>query len=349
VDAAGNLYIADYSIRKVSNGIISTVGTGGARWLKLDTAGNFYFTGSDDRVYKLANGILTTIAGGCSTCPPVGDGVPGTRANLAQVGGLDVDSGGRVYFADVFGVAALSPWQGAPVSTIASDGILNAASFMPGPVAPGSIATALGSFGLNTPAQATTAMLPTALSGLSMQLQSGIGAPLFYASAGQVNFQIPWELSSQSSVPISAVLNGTSGPTQILKLAPFAPGIFAMNGRGTGQGAIVDLSYRLVDSTNPTTAGNVIQIYCTGLGAVTNASPTGTPASMTTLSPTTVTPTAKIGGVEALVQFSGLAPSTVGEYVVNVQVPPSVTPGFSVPVVISIGGVTSNAVTIAVQ
>jgi uncharacterized protein (TIGR03437 family) len=150
-------------------------------------------------------------------------------------------------------------------------------------------------------------------------------------------------------VPVSALLNGISGPAQTLKLAPFAPGIFAANGQGTGQGIIVDLSYRLVDSSNPATAGSVIQIYCTGLGAVANEPATGDPASATTLSSTTVTPSVTIGGMGTTVLFSGLAPGSVGEYQVNVQVPAGVATGPAVPVAMSIGDVTSNTVTIAVH
>jgi uncharacterized protein (TIGR03437 family) len=53
--------------------------------------------------------------------------------------------------------------------------------------------------------------------------------------------------------------------------------------------------------------------------------------------------------VPAAVVFSGLAPGSVGGYQVDALVPPGSAKGVSVPVVISIGGVTSNAVTIAVQ
>jgi uncharacterized protein (TIGR03437 family) len=93
----------------------------------------------------------------------------------------------------------------------------------------------------------------------------------------------------------------------------------------------------------------MIQIYCTGLGAVTNPPSSGSPASATTLSRTTTTPTVTIGGTTAVVSFSGLVPGTVGEYQVNTQVPTGVAPGPTVPVVISIGGATSNSVTIAVK
>jgi uncharacterized protein (TIGR03437 family) len=49
------------------------------------------------------------------------------------------------------------------------------------------------------------------------------------------------------------------------------------------------------------------------------------------------------------VVFSGLAPGTVGEYQVNVQVPAGVAAGDAVPVVLTIGGVQSIEVTIALR
>jgi uncharacterized protein (TIGR03437 family) len=56
-----------------------------------------------------------------------------------------------------------------------------------------------------------------------------------------------------------------------------------------------------------------------------------------------------IGGIVAQVSFSGLAPGAVGLYQVNVQVPVGAPAGDAVPVTLSIGGVDSNTVTIAVQ
>jgi uncharacterized protein (TIGR03437 family) len=138
--------------------------------------------------------------------------------------------------------------------------------------------------------------------------------------------------------------------TQAITLAPFAPSIFSMNGQGAGQGAILDTSYRLVDSSNPASAGaTILQIYCTGLGAVTYQPLSGSPPLTNQLSQTTTTPTVTIGGVQAQVLFSGLAPGSVGEYQVDALVPAGSPKGAAVPVVIAIGGATSNTVTIAVQ
>jgi alpha-tubulin suppressor-like RCC1 family protein len=80
------------------------------------------------------------------------------------------------------------------VISINSGGIVNSASSVPGvPVAPGSLASVYGSFPIAGTSQADVAPWPTSLSGLSIQI-GGIPAPLYYASATQVNVQIPWEL-----------------------------------------------------------------------------------------------------------------------------------------------------------
>ncbi len=63
----------------------------------------------------------------------------------------------------------------------------------------------------------------------------------------------------------------------------------------------------------------MIQIYCTGLGAVNSPPASGSPASSTALSRTTTNLVVKIGGIEEAVLFSGLVPGTIGEYQVNVR------------------------------
>jgi uncharacterized protein (TIGR03437 family) len=59
--------------------------------------------------------------------------------------------------------------------------------------------------------------------------------------------------------------------------------------------------------------------------------------------------TVTIGGVPVVPSFAGLAPGWVGLYQVNVEVPPNAPVSDAVPVVVSVGGVTSNQVTMAVQ
>lgn len=236
-----------------------------------------------------------------------------------------------------------------PGPSINPGGVVSAASYA-APVAPGSIAAVYGNFLLGSPSVALSIPLATTLSGLAMEFGSAGSAPLFYVSGEQVNLQIPWELAAPSESQLTASIGGQTSAPQAVNLAPFSPGIFSMNGQGTGQGAILDSSYYLVDASNPATAGkSVIQIYCTGLGAVTNQPPSGSPAPFSPLAETAMPTTVTIGSVPAQVLFSGLTPGLVGLYQVNAEVPAGAPSGLAVPVTISIGGTTSNAVTIAVE
>jgi uncharacterized protein (TIGR03437 family) len=376
VDASGDLYIADRGncrIRKVTkDGIINTIaGMASPNQgcfeqefrilpgrLAVDAAGSLYFSDGDGvRIVKLTNDLLTTIAGGGPNFP--GEGAPGALAAVAGAAGLALDSRGRIYFAESNSpdggqrLRMLSPSTAytPPPPGIATAGVRNGASSALPSVAAGSVATIFGSFGFGSGVQAGAMPLPTSLSGLSIQLLTGgvsINAPLSYASASQINVQIPWEVAGQSQVSIRPVLNGISGASQMLQLAPFAPGVFTIATYG-GVAAVIDSSNRLIEFTNPTTAGSVIQIFCTGLGPVTSAPRSGSPPSNTTLSRTIATPIVTVGGLPATVLFSGLAPDTVGEYQVNIRIPDGVPPGLLTPLVLSINGIASNTVTIPVR
>jgi uncharacterized protein (TIGR03437 family) len=369
VDSAGNLYIADTEnqrIRKVSSGIITTIAGNGTlgssgdngsptnaqlnlpTGVAVDSAGNLFIAQPlGNPIRKITNGIIATIAGS-GTQGFSGDNGPATSAQLYNPNAVAVDSAGNIYVADTLNnrIRLLQP----PLS-INPGGILNAASSAPNtPVAPGSIATVYGSFLIASLSTATAAPLPINLAGLSLQFGSSLPAPLFAVSSGQINFQIPWELAGQSQTSLSASINGQTSPAQTLNLAPYAPGLFSTNSQGSGPGAILDSSYNLVNSSNPATAGvTIIQIYCTGLGPVTNQPPSGSPPLTNQLSQTTATPTVTIGGAPATVLFSGLAPGSVGEYQVDALVPAASSKGAAVPVVIAIGGATSNTVTIPVE
>ncbi len=329
------------------DGILAVNAGLGTSGIALDSADNLYISdATNNRIRKVSNGVITTIAGGGTQ---FGDNAPATKAQLPNPQGIAVDANGNVYIADYYDqrVRLLTP-SGIPSVNIG--GVVNAASSASdSPVAPGSIATVYGNFLVTSLSTASMTPLPATLGGLSMQFGSGISAPLFAVSGGQVNFQVPWELAGQSKSSIAVAVNGQASVAQAIALAPFAPGIFSMNGQGTGQGAVLDASYRLVDASNPVTGGSVIQIYCTGLGAVTNQPATGSPASTSQLSSTTTTPTVTIGGIQAQVLFSGLAPGSVGLYQVDAFVPAASSKGASVSVAITLGGATSNTVTIAVQ
>ena len=242
-----------------------------------------------------------------------------------------------------------------PVLT--SAGLVNGASFRGVFPAAGSIASLFGSNLASSPAFADTLPLPAALNGVTVRLND-ISAPLLYVSPGQINFQIPWELSGQAEASLTVTTaGGTSRPITIYPAA-FAPGIFSVDSRGTGQGVVLTANtWELAapsgsipgSAARPAARGEIITIFCTGLGDVTNRPPSGREASADPLSETTAVAAATVGGMPASVSFAGLAPSFVGLYQVNIRIPESAPAGDAVPLALTIGGVSSNAVTIAVE
>jgi len=123
LDAAGNLYIADFGnnkVRKVSAaGIISTIaGTGTAGYsgdggqatdaklyhmagIAVDNAGNVYIADSWNNAVRKVNtsGIITTVAG--NTSPGyTGNGGQATAAELDDPNNIAVDAAGNIYIAD---------------------------------------------------------------------------------------------------------------------------------------------------------------------------------------------------------------------------------------------------------
>ena len=86
-------------------------------------------------------------------------------------------------------------------------------------------------------------------------------------------------------------------------------------------------------------------IYCTGLGAVSSPPEDGAVGNGQS---TKATATVTIGGVNATVSFSGLAPGFVGLYQVNAEVPMGVGSG-NQSVVLSIAADSSNLVLLPVQ
>ena len=235
----------------------------------------------------------------------------------------------------------------------------NAASMAVAPAVPGSLTAVFGS-GLAYASGTTQPGVPVSsngaadtLFGLTMQT-NGIDAPLLYASPGQANIQIPWELAGQMQVTFLVTRNGTTRMMTI-PLAPYAPGVFSTNQGGGAQAAALIASTPPViaapagtfPGSRPIHAGEYLSLFGTALGAVDSAQITNQHAACCVS--TTATPVVTVGGVPAVVQFSGLAPTLLGVYQVNVRIPSNAPTGSTVPVVLKIGGATSNTVTIAIE
>jgi uncharacterized protein (TIGR03118 family) len=229
---------------------------------------------------------------------------------------------------------------------IAANGILNGATFAPGPLAPGSIAAL---FGTNLTDNGSSCLPPACnavfrkdqrlnatMAGAQVEV-NGVPAPMLYATPIQVGIQIPAELTVGSTATVQVIVDGQPSAASTLSIGAFSPGIFG--------GGIAHANNTAVTTASPAVAGETVTIYTTGFGQTSPAVPTG---ELPTGTVATVTmPTVTIDGLPAQVQFSGLAGCCVGANQINVVVPSAVRTGTNVPVVVSISGQQSNTVNMA--
>jgi len=229
------------------------------------------------------------------------------------------------------------------------DGWVNAASFdRYKPLAPGMIFSLFGSNLAEGRNLASQIPLPRTLGNIKATI-GGYEAPLFYADGGQVNAQVPFELTPGVATLVVTGKDAAGAPGTVT-IVSAQPGVFTVSQSGTGQGVVLDGLNNLVDSSHAVKAGEAVVIYATGLGATSPAVATGQAApAVPPLALVTTPVKVTIGGVEAAVEFAGLAPGFVGLYQVNARVPAGVSPGNAVPLVLTQNGVASNTVTIAVR
>src|SRR3984893_18526340 len=174
--------------------------------------------------------------------------------------------------------------------------------------------------------------------------------PLLFTSQNQVNAMMPYGITPGTYQLIAQKDNRLSVP-QPGTVAAAEPAIFSRDSSGEGQGgAFVYLTATarlLAEPARPAKAGDILIIYCAGLGAVDPPIDAGVAVDhlISTVNPVGLT----IGGVQAQVLFSGLTGNLTGLYQVNAKMPDSVAPGDAVPVILSVGTVSSPPVSMAVR
>jgi uncharacterized protein (TIGR03437 family) len=177
--------------------------------------------------------------------------------------------------------------------------------------------------------------VPTTL-GEACLTMNNIKAPLFAVSPGQINAQVPFEVSGNATMVLRTP-GGMSDPYTVT-VASSAPAVFhtATAGPETGLAALYRaLNGEPVTLANPVHPGDYLVIYATGLGATSPAVATGAAAPGEPLSQAIVVPSVTLGGVALPVLFAGLVPGQVGVYQINVYIPAEVPRGMEVPLVIS--------------
>ncbi len=251
------------------------------------------------------------------------------------------------------------------------------------PVAPGSMVAVLGENLLGeTPAacaapQAESFPLPLSLCAVRVLFDER-QAPLFAVGPQRIYAQLPAAvgleaIEADGVAPAAVVVQmiDTSSYPRRFSAAAHAPGIFTMTGAGTGQGAVAlagttvlaaapgfsaDIGLAqpadgvgIYTASRPVQAGDIVEIYATGLGPTAPPAADGENAcgpqgvcladgSNLILRRTVEQPQVWIGGVEVAeedVLFSGLAPTLAAVNLVVAAVPPGVEPSVAAEVLIA--------------
>jgi uncharacterized protein (TIGR03437 family) len=222
-------------------------------------------------------------------------------------------------------------------------GVLNAASFAGGAVAPGLIVTIFGT-GLG-PADLTVAAVPdrqfpSELSGTRV-LFDGAAAPLIYVSATQVSAVVPFGLAGRSTTVMEVEARGVRSQSVFMPVAAVAPAIFTQNAQGFGPGAILNEDFTVNGPDRAAAPGSIVVVFGTGGGVVAPATEDGRLADAA--SNTVARVTAEVDGQPADVLYAGGAPDLIaGVLQVNIRLPANLGPG-ELPVIIRAGETASQA------
>ncbi len=245
------------------------------------------------------------------------------------------------------------PMLSPSVPTIASAGIVNAASGVSGGISPGEIlaiyGSNLGPAPLTSAAPNSDGRFERVLAGTRV-LFDGVPGSVLYTSAGQVSVIAPYYLYWKNGTAVQVEYNGVKSAAVTIPIEQSEPAIFTLNSSGTGPGAILNQDYSVNSSVNPAARGSVVILYATGEGQTDPAGTDGLLANAPLPEPRLPVSVA-VGGINAEVLYAGAAPTLVaGLMQINITIPPNAPIGGSVPVQLSVGNITSPAgVTVAVK
>jgi len=214
---------------------------------------------------------------------------------------------------------------------IAADSVVNAASGIGGTVAPGEFVAIYGS-GLGPATPVTSGFVEKGLGGVRV-LFDDTEAFLSYSAAGQINAVAPYGLTPGEITAVRVEYEDRRSTPVNLLVAASAPGIFTMNGSGSGQAVVVNQDLTFNSAARPASKGSVVALWLTGQGAVNPAGADGRapvipPYSMPAAA-LQVTLGGRTLGPEAI-DFAGLV--YLGVTQVNVRIPVDAPSGSSIEI-----------------
>lgn len=221
-------------------------------------------------------------------------------------------------------------------------GVVNAASYVGGSVAPGELLTIFGTgFGANPIAAASygsDGYLPVEV-GATRVYFDNIAAPMIYSYSQQVSVVAPYGISGTTQVQVEYA--GLRSQPVAIPVGASAPGVYCYAG-GTGQAVAVNTYLDGTGAFNidrPVPAGGYLTFFITGEGAPSAPWADG----VLPVSPLFPTPagqvTVEVGGVLSACVYNWVGMIYAGVTQVNACVPAGAPTGDAVPLQVTVGGV----------
>jgi uncharacterized protein (TIGR03437 family) len=293
---------------------------------------------------------------GSEACQPVPVALRPPATFLWEVDPFQLKGGGSGIIENA-GVDYILPyWMARYYGVISSGSGIQSAAAPGTAIAPGSLASLYGQNLSATTAQAGSLPLPVSLGGVTLAVTDSAGvqraAPLLYVSPNQINFLVPDNVSSGTATFTAA--GGSAAQSFTGTVQTVAPGLFSMNGNGSGVAAALAVA---VQAGNPQLQSPVPVFQCGGTGCVSVPIALGVDRPVyisfygtgirnrSSLANVTVT----INGVSIPATYAGPAPGYPGLDQVNVGLTLDLRGAGECNVAVSVDGQTSNVVTINIQ
>jgi uncharacterized protein (TIGR03437 family) len=238
--------------------------------------------------------------------------------------------------------------KGGVLPIFTAGAVVNAASGIGGAISPGGFVAVYGS-GLG-PVQGVKSDVAVKVLAGSRVFAHGTEAFLTYSSATQINFLVPNSTIGNPTTDIQVEYQLLqSGSTPVLVI-PAQPGIFTVDGSGSGPAVAVNADGTFNSEANPAARGSEIAFWLTGQGRTVPESGDGQQPQAPDFPQPALPISIKVAGRTLSpedIRFVGLVYPGITQ--VNVRVNDGVPPG-KAEVVVGIGGVESRpGVTLSIQ
>jgi len=241
--------------------------------------------------------------------------------------------------------------------------VVNAASFQAQfPVAPGSLVSGFAVdpttqaaqifAGAPAGANAPSIPLPTTIGGVQV-LVNNVAAPMLFVRAGalganpvqgQVNFQIPGA-TPEGKHAVRVLVNGTEVASGFVNVFNVGPGLFFNGADPVLPGIVQNFpGFALNGPNSPTTRGGVVIAYGTGQGPLDVAVADGNNPGATPARPTLAVKC--FVGVEEVTPDTAMQPEFVSLWQLNVPIPQAPSVSGRMPFFCTVGGISTNVVSI---